>query len=333
MTTLPLPIDPLFRIQVLLENEPDAPTNEFRAGDLVAGPTFDSLVSHLFAMSKLRIEDKEDYDSTFKYRLEEKHSSRWVNFEDTRGFGYAIQSNHDKGYVFISACIVKKGAKPPPVAMSAARLVSPTKTKVAKKAKPTKAKVFSPSSRGSGEGKLPVEERILSSLKELLDLGIIAPPIVQIALFCGYSNVQSASFKKAMKNLVGQNLIEYPSKETVSLTSAGADKAPSVVAPATTNEQVQDRLKQKLKDKAPLIFEELADGLPHVRSEVAASVGYSNPQSAGFKDAVKQMMVLSIVEHPDGNKKFIQLTDIAFPFGRPGDNGTRPDAVTSIVPN
>ena len=55
-------------------------------------------------------EDPDQYNATFKYRLEERHESRWVNFENTEGLGFAIQSNQDKGYVFVSVNFVKKGA-------------------------------------------------------------------------------------------------------------------------------------------------------------------------------------------------------------------------------
>lgn len=316
MTSSPsFAIDPLFRIQVQFENEPGAPTKEFPVNDL-SDLTFEALLAHIFEMSCPN-ESKDDYNITFKYQIEERHDTRWVVFENTVGFGYAVKSNPDKDYAFISACIVKKGAAIPVVSPStAARRATKTpaaKSKVAKKAKPTKPKA----SRGSGGSKLPVEQLVLSSLKELLDVGITSPPKTQIAMFTGYSNVQSLSFKTALKNLLAAGLIEYPDKETISLTETGAAKAPTVGTPAITNEQVQERLKRMLKDKAPLIFDELKDGGSHIRVDVAASVGYSNPQSKGFKDAVKQMIALKMLELPDGDKKFLRLTDIAFPFGRP----------------
>jgi len=332
-----LSLNPSTRIQLLFENERGQPTKEFNAGDL-SELTFDALVAKAFAMSLPNETARDEYSVTFKYQIEERHESRWVNFENTEGLGYAFQSSHDKGYVFISASIIKKGAValvPPSPVVSPSKVTKTTKPKVAKKAKTTKAKA--PSPRGTKGGKVPVEQRILSSLKELLDLGITAPPRSQIALFSGYSNVQSASFKKAMKNLNQElGFIDYPDKDTVRLTATGTSQAPSAVAPATSNHEIQERLKKMLKDKAPAIFDQLKDGRSHAREQVAATVGYSNMASKGFKDAVKQMLSLNMIEESkEGKKKLIQLTDIAFPFGRPGtaNGGIMPDLAMSIVSN
>lgn len=323
-TSPPITVNPELRIQVLFENELGMPTKEFKAG-ILAEPTFDALVTHVFRMTSFG-DSLDDYNITFKYRIEEKHASRWVNFDNSEGLGYAIQSNQARGYAFISVSVVKKGAiAPTMVSPSPARSTKGTaKPKVAKKTRTTKAKA--PTPRKSTGPKLPVEQKILTALKELLDLGIAAPPRLQIALFSGYSNLQSLGFKTAMKKLVTDGLVEYPDKETMSLTQTGVAQAPTAATPATTNEQVQARLKSMLKDKAPVIFDILHDGRPHIREELAAQVGYSNVMSKGFKDALKQMISLKMVEHPDGNKNLVQLTDIAFPFGRP-------DATMSVVSN
>ena len=318
MTTAPTAtINPHFRIQVLLENEAGAPTKEFTAADLTE-PTFDALVAHVFEMTSLK-GTLNDFTATFKYQIEELHGSRFVNFDSTEGLGYAIESNQEKGYVFISASIFKKGTTPaltPPV-VSAAKATA--KPKVAKKARATKAKAPSSSRKSVGGPKIPIEQLILSSLKELLDLGIDAPPRLQVAVFSGYSNLQSKGFVKAMKELyTGKGFIEYPDSKTVRLTLAGIANASSVASAASTNEQVQQRFKNMLKEKAPEVFEILKDGRAHDREHVAASVGYSCLQSKGFVKALKQMKGLNLIEYPkDAKKKLVQLTDLAFPFGRP----------------
>lgn len=125
-------------------------------------------------------------------------------------------------------------------------------------------------------------------------------------------------------------MIEYPDKKKVSLTQTGAAQAPSTATPVTNNEQLQARLKSMLKDKAPIIFNILEDGPPHVREHLAAQVGHSNVQSKGFKDALKQMFSLKMVEHPDSNNNLIQLTGIAFPLGRAGNNDFSPCAPARV---
>jgi hypothetical protein len=264
-------------VQVRFENEPGTPTKEFKACEL-SEPTFDALVTRVFRMTSYD-GPLDQYNVTFKYHIE---ASRWVNFDSTEGLGYAIQNNQDKGYVFLSANIVKKGA-------TALSMVAPSPVRSAKdEAKPRVAKTSRTTKQktlGSQKGTRTAGPRgpvILSTLKNLLDLGIDAPPRLQVAMFTGYSNVDSATFKGAMKKLMLDGLIEYPDKGTVSLTAAGIAQAPSVTTPATTNEEVQTRLKSMLKAKGPLIFNILKDGRSHACQQVANTVGHSNVQSAGF---------------------------------------------------
>ena len=312
-------MNPQLRIQVLLENEACTPTREFKAG-VMSEPTFDALVAHVFGMTSFDKHDSLDqYNVTFKYRIEEKHDSRWINFDSTEGLGFAIQSNQEKGYVFISASIVKKGtvvALTHLPGVSAAEAV--VKPKVAKKARTTKAK--SPSSRKNAGGtQLSVDQRIVVALKELYDLGIKAPPRLQVALFSGYANVKSKGFANALSKLCKtQGLIEYPDSKSVRLTQAGITKAGSVTPPSS-NEQVHEKIKNLLKGTETKIFDELVDGLSHIREQVAADVGYSNVKSKSFANSLSKMSSLGFLEYvkSDSKKNLIRLTDIAFPLGRP----------------
>jgi hypothetical protein len=311
-------LNPQLRIQVLLENEAVTPTKEFKAGAAMSEPMFDALVAHVFGMTSFDTGSLDEYNITFKYRIEERHGSQWINFDSTEGLGFALENNQGQGYIFLSANITKKGADIPTLmAPSPVRFVNGSvKPKVAKKARPTKHKASSSSSKGAGSKK-PLGPFILSTLKDLLDLGIDSPPRLQVALFVGYTNVDSATFKETMKKLEVDRSIEVRSKDTVSLTEAGAALAPSITTPATTNVEVQARLKSMVKAKGPLIFDILCDGRSHVSQIVAEAVGHKNVQSAGFKDPVKQMKSLKILEHPEGDKNRIRLTNMAFPFGRP----------------
>lgn len=330
-TSPSLSVNPSTRIQVLFENEPGQPTKEFNAGDLPE-LTFEALVTKVFAMSLPNETAQDQYNATFKYQIEERHESRWVNFENTEGLGFAIQSNQDKGYVFFSASIIKKGTAapvPPSAVVSPSKPTKTAKPKVAKKAKTTKAKA--PSRSGSGT-KMSVEQKILTALKELFDIGIMAPPRLQVALFAGYGNVKSKSFANALSKLSKSGFIEYPDKKTARLTQAGIAKTGSVTPPSS-NEQVHEKIKNLLKGTETKIFNELVDGRSHVREQVAATLGYSNVKSKSFANSLSKMSSLGFLayvkDETNSKKNLVQLTDIAFPLGRPGVNSSTMSVVSN----
>lgn len=168
------------------------------------------------------------------------------------------------------------------------------------------------------EGKKPVSERIVSALAELRVLKIIEPPRVQVALFSGYTNVKSAGYAKALSQLKGMDLIEYPSNTTVRLTAKGEETVKAVDAPKD-NAAVHERLKLLLKPTTIKVFDVLRDGRPHRRTDVATATNYTNEKSAGFAKALSTMSSLGILQYLRTEQKetLVQLTDIAFPYGRP----------------
>ena len=310
------------------------PTKECKASDLGAETTFDALLDYTFANTSFSAEDRNQYKATFKYRLEEKHESRWVNFEDTEGFGYAIASNESKGYVFISATIMKKGAVAPTslvTSLLSTANASTAKPKVVKKG--TKSKHKTPS-RSISDGTKSVEQKILSAMKELLEIKISTPPRKQVALFSGYSNTASKGFANALSKLSKTHgFIEYPDKKTVRLTGAGIAAA-GAVSPPTSNVEVQERIRDLLKPKEIEIFNILCDGNAHLRRDVATATNYTNVASKGFANALSKLSTLDILEYPkhptDSKIKLVQLTDLAFPFGRFGFGNNRGSADMTV---
>jgi hypothetical protein len=134
--------------------------------------------------------------------------------------------------------------------------------------------------------KLSVEQKIVVALKELHDLGITSPPRLQVALFSGYANVRSKGFANALSKLSKtQGLLEYPDSKSVRLTQAGITKAGSVTPPSS-NEQIHEKIKNLLKETETKIFDQLVDGLSHIREQVAADVGYSNVRSKSFANSL-----------------------------------------------
>ena len=130
--------------------------------------------------------------------------------------------------------------------------------------------------------------------------------------------------------------IKYLDKEMVALTMEGITRA-GMVSPPASNAEVHERIKNLLKPKEMGLFDHLSDGHAQVKEDIAASMGHTNIKSKGFKDAVTKLSDLGILEAPidasDPKKKMVQLTEIAFPFGCPGINGSSADTVMSIISN
>ena len=277
-------------------------------------------------------------------KYEGKRPDWWIKIADTDGLGYAIKDYSGQGFVMISANVVTKVARvvspkveemmPPSLTVSASSpsttQVAPPKCKTFKKK--TAAKHSKPaSSRSSTGGKMSVEQKIISALAELLALHISSPPRVQVAFFSGYSNVKSAGFAKALSMLKTKGYIEYPDKKSVRLSAAGIAKAGRLADLPTSNAAVHERIKKLLKPTMVKVFDTLSSGAVRTRREVADATGYTNEKSAGYAKALSTMSSLGILEYPkdptDSKKKLVQLTEIAFPFGRPSISSTPNHAV------
>jgi hypothetical protein len=157
-------------------------------------------------------------------------------------------------------------------------------------------------------------ERICNALLEWHALGISEPSRIHVALYAGYTNCKSAGFAKALTQVKSEGLIEYPNAKTLRLSQHGLGSLPKI-DPPKNNKAAQERLCTRIAPKACGIFRFLHDGQVHDREEVALASGYTNLKSAGFAKALGTLSGLGIMSYPD--KKSVQLTDIAFPYGRP----------------
>lgn len=165
-----------------------------------------------------------------------------------------------------------------------------------------------------------VHEKICDALMELRALHVTEPPRIQVALFAGYSNTKSTGFVKACSQLKKKGFLEYPGSKTMRLSNLGAQKLPPV-DPPRDNAAVQARLRVMLQgkgkgasSKADQMFEILSDGKVYSRQDVATAMGYSNLKSTGFVKALSILGGLGLAIYP--NTTSVQLTDIAFPYGR-----------------
>lgn len=166
-----------------------------------------------------------------------------------------------------------------------------------------------------------VEKVVLSTLKDLLELGIASPPRKEVAKFSGFSTVGSVGFVIAMRKLSEAHaFIEYPDSETVCLTRRGIAEIGPIVRPER-NEEVHERIRKLFHPRDVKIFNQLLDGHFHVGHEVATEADYPSVHSIGYVNAVATMRTLGILEYSsnetDRQNKLLRLTDLAFPSGRP----------------
>ena len=211
-------------------------------------------------------------------------------------------------------------------AQPAAAAITPIAKPTATKAKPTNVKYALPSkarrkgaTATAGKAKGSVKERILGALGSLHAIGIVEAPRIQLALWSGYSNVNSAGFAKALSQTKKDGLIQYPSGKTVSLTDAGrqTDAAKSTVPPKD-NAAVHAQIKSLLKPIQIRMFDLLANGAAQTREDLAAGMGYTNLNSSGYAKSLSGMSSLGLIYYPkdaaDKKKKLVQLSSICFPF-------------------
>ena len=213
-------------------------------------------------------------------------------------------------------------AEPSASKPTSASVAKPTATKAtptsAKYKLPTKSRRKSTATT-AGRAKGSVKERILGALGQLHAIGISEAPRIQLALWSGYSNVNSAGFAKALSQTKKEGLIQYPSGKTVSLTDTGSQtEAAKSTVPPKDNAAVHAQIKSLLKPIQVRMFGLLANGAIQTREELAAGMGYTNLNSSGYAKSLSGMSSLGLIHYPkhatDKSKKLVQLSSICFPF-------------------
>jgi len=182
-------------------------------------------------------------------------------------------------------------------------------SKVAKKSTTAKHRsaTATKSAKGGGSG----AQKILSVLAYLKQtFGIIEAPKKRVATM---AQISSATFPSLLSRLKSNGVIEYGSGDTIKITEKGLKNAgPSHDAP-TSNADVHENIKNKLKGKARLIFEHLADGQVHDKEDVMEAIDCTNPKTFGPLLS-RELASKGYVEYPSKGK--MRLTDECFPFGR-----------------
>jgi hypothetical protein len=189
---------------------------------------------------------------------------------------------------------------------------SPTKAKAAKKT-PTIAK---PAKKNALVAKdLPISERIMIELAKLYLLGMKDPKTIVIAQSCGFTNVETKSFRNAKTDLKTQGRVAARTGDTIRMTTKTIALMKEDSNAPQTNEDFHAIIKAHFgsDSKKALLIDALADGGSLTIEKVAAKLGYGCTSSKGVRNARKDLRELCFLEGTSP----VKLTDPMFPFGRP----------------
>jgi uncharacterized protein len=162
---------------------------------------------------------------------------------------------------------------------------------------PTPRKTATPKA-AAGNGELPgPEQRIANSLVTWLSMGHTAPSNAQVAWLAGYSPT-STSYTNPRGALKSKGLVDYPEKDRVSLTDAGAAVAIASPLDGTLLEHVLS----KLPGPEQRILTAAADRFPEAapNEEVAAVAGHS-PTSTSYTNPRGALRSKELLTYPSKN--------------------------------
>lgn len=194
---------------------------------------------------------------------------------------------------------------------------SPHRSLPAAKRQPAHVPPPPPATNGRAEPPPPrsaapsVKQRVLDALAELETLRAHTPTRELVCFLSGYSNTQSAGFKNAVSELKEEELIEYPSGGTIAMTPAGRAQANFPARPQSPGE-VRNRIVGLLGGASGKLLDVLMSEYPNSlpRDAAAQATGYTNIQSAGFKEAVSRLSTLGFIHYPQPGT--IAATDTLF---------------------
>mmetsp|Transcript_20466 Transcript_20466/g.44326 ORF Transcript_20466/g.44326 Transcript_20466/m.44326 type:complete len:187 (-) Transcript_20466:41-601(-) len=178
-----------------------------------------------------------------------------------------------------------------------------------KKVKVTKVKTSSPKMGQGGPQKI-------------LDFALffeteLGNPRVPRKRMAAVSGVKPNTFPVTISNMKKKGLIVYD-KEAIWLTQQGRSKAQvgTMTEASMDNGQTQQELKQKFKigGKAAVLFDILKDGRDHDRQATIGQLDFASKASAAVM--LSNLKKTGVIEY---DKTTIKMTDMCFPFGRPGN--------------
>lgn len=144
------------------------------------------------------------------------------------------------------------------------------------------------------------EQRVLDALAELEALGISATLRPLVGLFSGYTNPRSGAFTEALAALHQGGHVSFPSAGLVALTNDGRKRAMRPPEPLDSV-ALRARFAFLLGDPCGKIISTLTshrhpNGLS--RPDLGTVIGYTNPRSGAFTEALAKLASLGLIEYP-----------------------------------
>lgn len=154
-------------------------------------------------------------------------------------------------------------------------------------------------------------KRVITALAELKALRISPAPKQQVAVFAGYTHLNSKGLTNALGALRSAGYIDYPSSGSIVLTVEGQRIAPQIQRPKTEAD-FHNRLMGMMPGPESRILQALISRRLAVlgREELAAEAGYTHLNSKGFTNAIGRLRTLGLLDYPSSGR--VQATELLF---------------------
>lgn len=139
-----------------------------------------------------------------------------------------------------------------------------------------------------------------------------------VATRAGYPDgPKSSAFTMAITRLRKKEFLTVSDDGLLRLTESGRELAGNadIDALPSSNQEQHQRMRESLSAKQKLLFQQLTDGQPQTREYLARALGYESHKAGAFTMLLGRTKKLGYLDYID--KVSVQLTDMAFPLGRP----------------
>ena len=173
---------------------------------------------------------------------------------------------------------------------------------------------------------------ILQAMADLYAVGVTSASLHAVAAQAGYKGIEGKAFRTAVKQLRDAGIINR-TKDEIELTEKGIKEEMPEAATVPDSSAMQAKLLEHIlkekgvpsEEKTTKVYNCLLDGKPHSKKDLAKLAGYAGDDSKPFRNLMKRMLTLKIVEPVAGRGGLVQATDNNFPFGRPNGGSIATD--------
>jgi hypothetical protein len=163
---------------------------------------------------------------------------------------------------------------------------------------------------------LEVAQGILKNLVDLDDLSISNVPWVHIQVLAGCTHPRSTTLARAKACIIRKGWIRFANADLVALTDKGIRFARHEMKVVRSNRHYRQRLSRHIPARGDDLLRLLADGQIHSKATLLQKMGLAHERTKTMAEPVAKLRLFGLLESrlaPDS----LQLTDLAFPHGRP----------------